>query len=264
MDPKAQHFYDHIFYEKGKQRATSAEAHPFYPALAQFLNTYSLHDKSCLEVGCGRGIFQDLVSAYTGVDLSNSVAADLRKPFFACSATALPFADNTFDAIWSYAVLEHVPGPEQALQEMRRVLKPNGFLPLAPAWQCRPWAAQGYPVRPYADFALPGKLIKASIPLRDSVPYRSIIAFPRRLLHWLTTTYSRNPTRFSYGVLNPNYEHFWMSDADAVNSMDPFDAILWFISRGDSCLSHPTRFRQFFVRNGALIFQIHKNPAPAS
>jgi SAM-dependent methyltransferase len=259
LDTKAQHFYDNIYYEKGQRPTAPAQAHPFYPVLSHFVSSYALHDKHCLEIGCGRGVFQDVVNHYTGVDLSHSVGADLHKPFFVCSATALPFAANAFDAVWSYAVLEHVPHPELALREMRRVLKPNGLLLLAPAWQCRPWAAQGYPVRPYSDFKLAGKLIKASIPLRDSVLFRAISVFPRRMQRLLIALCRRQPTHFSYRLLEPNYDHFWMSDADAVNSMDPFEAILWFASRGDSCLSPPTRLRQFFVRSGALVLQIHKN-----
>ncbi len=49
-----------------------------------------------------------------------------------------------------------------------------------------------------------------------------------------------------------------MSDSDAVNSMDPYEAIVWFTSRGDECLSYPSRSAQFLVRDGALIFRIHK------
>ncbi len=264
MNDKARHFYDQIFYRKETRPEESAQAHPFYSTLNHFLARYSLHDKKCLEVGCGRGVFQDLVPDYTGIDYSTTVGADLHKPFVACSATNMPFADDTFDAIWSYAVLEHVPEPELALAEIRRVLKPGGLLLLAPAWNCRPWAADGYPVRPYADFNLWGKLIKASIPVRDSVLFRAIGVFPRRFLRLLAAAFSRGPKRFSYRVLTPNYDHFWMSDSDAINSMDPFDAIRWFLSRGDSCLSHPTRLRQFLVRTGALVFEIRKNATARS
>lgn len=40
----------------------------------------------------------------------------------------LPFADGTFDLICSQAVLEHVPDPQGAVDEMVRVLKPGGTL----------------------------------------------------------------------------------------------------------------------------------------
>jgi len=62
---------------------------------------------------------------------------------------------------------------------------------------------------------------------------------------------------FRYKKPAPNYATFWISDSDAVNSMDPFEAILWFVSRGDRCLSHPLLKKHISVR-GVLVFQINK------
>ena len=70
-------------------------------------------------------------------------------------------------------MLEHVSDPERALLEMRRVLTDGGLLYLSADWQCRPWAADGYLVRPYSDFNFKGQLIKASLPIRDAVWFRS-------------------------------------------------------------------------------------------
>ena len=39
----------------------------------------------------------------------------------------LPFADNSIDILISSEVVEHLPDPVPALQEMRRVLKPGGY-----------------------------------------------------------------------------------------------------------------------------------------
>lgn len=39
----------------------------------------------------------------------------------------MPYADGTFDVIWSSDVLEHVRDPERTLQECHRVLRPGGM-----------------------------------------------------------------------------------------------------------------------------------------
>ncbi len=249
-----QGFYERVYSAQDYAPVAVAEAHPCHPSLRKFIESYSLSAKRCLEIGCGRGAFQDMVDDYTGVDLSAAAGQYLHKPFYQCSAVALPFATNSFDALWSYTVLEHVPQPESALAEMRRVLRPGGHLLLAPAWQCRSWAAEGYPVRPYSHFNWLGKLVKASIPVRDSLAFRATYVMPRRLVRFLGFLIRPRPTCFRYGRLAPNYEHYWMSDSDAVNSMDPFEAILWFESRGDRCLTYPTWQSSLLVRTGALIF----------
>jgi ubiquinone/menaquinone biosynthesis C-methylase UbiE len=42
------------------------------------------------------------------------------------SVYTLPFADQTFDAVFSHALLEHLADPLAALNQMKRVLKPGG------------------------------------------------------------------------------------------------------------------------------------------
>lgn len=258
MNNGLKEFYDR---EYGANRYPSAEAfyeHVFYPELRSFVEQYDLKNKRCLEIGCGRGAFQDVVSDYVGLDITDSVRKYLHKPFCLASAAKLPFKDDAFDAMWTFAVLEHIPGPEAVLSEIRRVLRNGALLLLAPAWQCRSWAAEGYPVRPYHDLDLKGKLVKASIPIRDSILFRSGYVFPRRLIRTAEYRIIHKPMQFKYTKLTPNLDSFWMSDSDAVNSMDPYEAILWFTSRGDECLSYPTWLSRFLVRTGAIVFRIRK------
>lgn len=40
----------------------------------------------------------------------------------------LGFPDNSFDAVVCWSVLEHVPNPNKAIDEMFRVLKPGGYI----------------------------------------------------------------------------------------------------------------------------------------
>lgn len=116
--------------------------------VTRFVKVHSLENKRILDVGAGRGYLQDVVHDYTGLDISPTVQRFYHKPFVLASATAMPFKDGEFDALWTIWVLEHIPNPESALHEMRRVVKPGGLLLLAPAWFCPTWAAEGYPVRP--------------------------------------------------------------------------------------------------------------------
>lgn len=256
---RSKEFYDREYLGDRYCSFPSAEEHPFYGELKSFIETYNLYDKKCLEIGCGRGLFQHMVEDYTGVDISETVRSSMRKPFCRTDAADLPIADNTFDAIWTYAVLEHLEGPEAALEGMRRVLKDGGLLLLSAAWQCRPWAADGYPVRAYREFGLKGKMIKASIPIRNSVLYRSAFVFPKRLMRAITLVVAGRPLPLKYGVLRPNLEKFWMPDSDALNSIDPYEVILWFLSRGDRCVTYPGALRRFFVRSGSMVFRINKS-----
>jgi ubiquinone/menaquinone biosynthesis C-methylase UbiE len=88
-----------------------------------------------LVVGCGSGLeaailAQQLPAEVSGIDLKNEFDAEAAKvaTLQTGDATALAFADETFDFIFSYHALEHIDDPAGALQEMRRVMKPGaGF-----------------------------------------------------------------------------------------------------------------------------------------
>ena len=250
------HFYNLVY--AGTAYATFLTPHDHFAVaeLSSFLRDHAKYEWRCLEVGSGRGAFQDVVADYTGLDLSSSVAGNYRKPFFTGSAEELPFSDNDFDAIWSITVLEHIPNPESALNEMRRVLKPGGMLFLKPAWNCRPWICEGIPVRPYADLNLRQKFIKLTLPLRDSVWWRALKMLPRRLWNSLRQNDQSLPLR--YQKLKADYETFWMVDSDACSSIDPFDAIQWFQSRGDEVVSHPTWRSAFLSRSEHLVVRVRK------
>ena len=43
--------------------------------------------------------------------------------------------------------------------------------------------------------------------------------------------------------------------------MDPYEAIIWFTSRGDECLNYRGHLDQLAVRTGPLIFRV-REPKP--
>ncbi len=99
---------------------------------------------SLLDCGCGLGSitmgFAKLLEPgqVTGVDMSDlqikraqERAAEAKVSnirFEVADICQLGFADNSFDALFSHDVLEHVPEPGKALQEMKRDLKPGGII----------------------------------------------------------------------------------------------------------------------------------------
>jgi len=257
MDAQAyRKFYEEIDREERYASQKAPEEHASYQKLINFINEFGLLDKKCLEIGSSVGIFQDMVADYTGLDIAASLSKYYRKPYLIVNEDgSYPFPDHTFDGIWAITVHEHIPNLNQALFELTRVLKVGGVVFFEPAWQCRPWAAEGLAVRPYRELGIWDRLLKALIPLRDSVLWRSLFIFPKRLYRHLLFLLGGKVGQLPYKKLRPNYGHFWTSDSDACNSIDPHDAILWFVSNGFLCLSHPLHLRTFLVRTGPLMFQ---------
>lgn len=95
-----------------------------------------------LEVGCGRGVGVELLlrqfraAHVCGVDLDSrqierarkrlGVHYDGRLRLEVASVEHLPFADGSFDAVFDFGMLHHVPAWQAGIVEIRRVLKPGG------------------------------------------------------------------------------------------------------------------------------------------
>ena len=243
------------FYEKVYEAGTYGrdEQAEHVEALAQLLHEVR-GDALVLELGTGRGALQDLHPGYLGTDLSvHALGRYLHRPAFASDIQRLPLRPGTVDVAYTVATLEHVPEPERALAEIARVLAPGGLAYLAPAWNCRTWAAEGLHVRPYRDLSPGQRLRKLTIPLRDSLLWRGAFAIPRRAARrgaWLLT---RGPTRFRYKRLRANFEVFWAADSDATAQLDPHETALYFESRGWEVCSPRGALRRLFHRAQPLV-----------
>jgi len=281
-DPEAKQYYSDAYeaalapndgrFVEGEEYVQKARAHAQAAGIPRMVESFvkasGVEDGRVLEVGAGSGLLQDVVRRYVGVDVSSRARRFFHKPFLEASATALPFESNAFDAVWSIWVLEHIPNPEQALNEIRRVVKDGGHILLRPAWNCDSWAAEGYEVRPYSDFGFWGKLIKASIPLRASRWYSLFHSRQVRVLRTIQTALGGGPSRLHFRRLKPSYARYWVTDSDAVVSLDFFETYLWFASRGDSCVNCPSLSALLLGRPGlrdeTLVIQVRKSERPAA
>ena len=106
------------------------QTHPFDKLLAQMIPTGGY----VLDAGCGDGsIFKynikDQVNLLVGLDLRRDIGKNQQ---IHCATNGsieyLPFANNTFDLIFSRFVLEHLKNPKFAFGELARILRPGGAL----------------------------------------------------------------------------------------------------------------------------------------
>lgn len=109
--------------------------------------------ENILDVGCGIGgsslyLAEKFDASVTGITLSPVQAARAteraqqanlsnRGQFLVADAQATPFADDSFDLVWSLESGEHMPDKTKFLQECYRVLKPGGKLIMV-TWCHRP------------------------------------------------------------------------------------------------------------------------------
>jgi len=106
------------------------------------LDGLDLKDRKVLEIGLGQGADSEQLirrgARWSGLDLTAAAVdrvrsrLDLRAlPFDELrqgSALDMPFADQSFDMVFSHGVLHHIPEIRQAQKEIHRVLKTGGEL----------------------------------------------------------------------------------------------------------------------------------------
>lgn len=94
-----------------------------------------------LEIGCGRGIGTELILGLFGADRVDAFDLDSRMidlahkrlsprgsqvRLWTGDATAIEAEDNSYDAVFDFGIIHHIPVWEDALHEVCRVLKPGG------------------------------------------------------------------------------------------------------------------------------------------
>ncbi|UII27800.1 methyltransferase domain-containing protein [Fulvivirga maritima] len=110
------------------------------PIHQRLLKAYYLAEEymhgDLFEIGCGEGrgiaLLKDKCTSYTAIDKIQEVIDDLQEKYpdvKLIQGNIPPFegiADNSFDVIISFQVIEHIKNDKLYLQEIHRVLKPGG------------------------------------------------------------------------------------------------------------------------------------------
>lgn len=112
-------------------------------SLEPFIESFARFDATCnldmLEIGVGLGAdhqrFAQAGARLTGIDLTARAVEHTRKRFElfglrsnlrVADAESLPFADESFDWVYSWGVLHHSPDTAKGVSEVLRVLRPRG------------------------------------------------------------------------------------------------------------------------------------------
>lgn len=111
-----------------------------------------------LDIGCGDGLISTLIANVTkakvyGVDISRKALSKAKKKGIITRAMnvdkqGFPFEEESFDAVFCGDLLEHLYDTENLLENVRKILKPNGYLiisvPNIASWYNRGFLLLGY------------------------------------------------------------------------------------------------------------------------
>src|SRR5713101_72381 len=127
----------------------------YAPWMPEVMGFHDFAGARLLEVGCGMGT--DLLqfarggAKVTGVDLTPRSIEISRQhlavygeggDFAITDGESLPFADESFDVVYSWGVLHHTPDTGRAVREVHRVLRPGGQARIM-LYSRRSWVAVG-------------------------------------------------------------------------------------------------------------------------
>lgn len=129
---------DNKYDSKEEQESRIANYKKEYARAKQHADELKLFKESgrLVDVGCSYGIFvkaaQDEGFDASGIEPAKNAAAYAKQKFhvnvFQGTLDEAKVKENTYDIVTLYDVLEHIPNLKPFLKEIRRVLKPGGFL----------------------------------------------------------------------------------------------------------------------------------------
>lgn len=266
MSRECKEFYDNVYQEGhvsayGDVDALADRNTRLWQRTQHWLNVTGLVNRtnaSILEIGCGMAGLADIHPGWAGAEYSRTAVERVKSlggsgiNIFEADAQKLPCSDKSYDAVFTWAALEHVPNPERAFKEIHRVLKGGGFALIAPAWNCRSWTVVKLVERSYTDLSFAERISKVMIPLRELLIVRALVALPLRLRGEVQLLLGK-PMKLRFKALRPRWDliekYGHTSDDDAVADIDPHAAICFFKSRGYEILSHRNLLARIMARH---------------
>ena len=175
--------------------------------------------KNLLDIGCAQGFFLFSASSagYTtkGIEISQDAAAYARREFGldveAKPFEELRFAENHFDVVTLWYVLEHVPYPLMILKEVHRILKPGGLVVVstpnieglpAKILRKRWWDIKRLHINQFTTKTLTDVLQNAGFKNMSAVSYRGFVS--SSILLTMTLKYLDAYERLK-ALFNPDY-----------------------------------------------------------
>ena len=144
--------FGHKYTEEGGGKVGGKLLDNYFKSVASLVATSGKTSGVAIELGCGEGFstqrLRKLLPSAVKLQASEYVAqlvplAQAKNPDVKVieeSIYDLTHADNSFDMVFLLEVLEHLDYPDKALEEIARILKPDGYLvlgvPREPLWCC--------------------------------------------------------------------------------------------------------------------------------
>jgi SAM-dependent methyltransferase len=141
---------------QARYEAQADSRYSLEPYVRSFARFDEGRGRDVLEIGVGMGAdhlewAKSGPHSLTGIDLTPRAVEHTRARFglhsnllsnlHVADAEQLPFADESFDLVYSYGVLHHSPDTPRAVQEVKRVLRPGG---VARVMVYHKWSMVGY------------------------------------------------------------------------------------------------------------------------
>lgn len=163
------------------------ERYRYQPHILHLLSKIDWRNKRVLEIGTGVGTdarkIVELGGVYTGINVDKGSVAMTAKALQIftrpgevrqCSAINMEFNDASFDVVYSFGVLHHIPEIKKAVSEIFRVLKPNGELVIM--------VYNKSSINYYIEILFLRRLFLRLLVLPGAIKMLSLLGFPREKL----------------------------------------------------------------------------------